>query len=139
MTTKITATARNVAVNAITALLNAGGAGTLEIRSGTQPLSPATAPADGALLATLTFATDAFNDASLGVATAAPITPDPSADATGTASWFRAKSGAGTAIFDGAVGQDPPGTAELILNTVNIVAGGPVQITSFTFTVPASE
>ena len=140
MATTISTAARNAACDAITALINAGGAGVIEIYQGTQPAGPDSGIGGSTLLAEVPLATDAFGDALAGVATAAG-TPleDPSANFGGTAQWFRVKSGAGTAIFDGAVGTNPPNTAELILNTTTITAGGPVRVTSFTFTVPRSE
>jgi hypothetical protein len=51
--------ARNAAGDAITALLNAGGAGTIEVRTGAQPTDPGTA-VTGTLLATFTLSATAF-------------------------------------------------------------------------------
>ena len=139
MTTKITAAAANAACNAIVGSINTGGAGTLTIYGGTQPANPETAPGASAL-ATISLNNPAFGAASSGVAVldVSPQIEDAMADAGGNAAWFRITNGNGTAVIDGAVGQDPPGTAELILNTTTITAGGPVRISSFTFTVPRS-
>lgn len=134
MAVRLTNAAQDAANNAVVDLLDAGGAGTLEIRSGTQPADADDADS-GTLLAELTFSATAFGNSSAGTATAATITGDASANATGTASWFRAKSGAGTTIFDGSVGTSG---ADLNLNTVSIVAGGPVEVSSMTFSFPAS-
>jgi len=130
MTIKIGTSARNAAADGVTALLDSG---TIEIRTGSAPGSPGTA-ATGTLLATLTFATTAFGAASTGVATAGTITGDASADATGTAGYFRAESSGAVAIFDGTVGTSG---ADLNLNSVDIVTGGTVDITSMTYTQPA--
>lgn len=135
LNTTISTAARNAAVDAITALLNAGGAGTVKIYTGTQPAGPGTAVGAQTLLGTLTLTATAFGAASGGTATAAAITSDTSADATGTATWFRAASGAGTAVIDGSVGT---ATSDMILDSVSIIAGGTIAVTSWTITMPAS-
>ena len=138
MATRLPTAARNAACNAVVDLIDAGGAGTMQIRTGSQPAS-ANDAATGTLLGTLTFSATAFGDASAGAATANAITQDASADASGTAGWFRVLSGGGATVFDGTVGENPPGTAELILNETTITIGGPISVTSLTFTIPASE
>ena len=140
MTTKITAAAANAACIEIVNSINTGGTGTLTIYGGVQPGSPEAATAEQSL-ATISLNNPAFNAPSAGIAALNMAQPveDELADRDGNAAWFRIRNGAGTAIMDGAVGQDPPGTAELVLNTTTITAGGPVRITSFTFTVPRSE
>jgi hypothetical protein len=65
--------ARNAAVNAITALLDAGAAaGYIQIRTGAKPATVAAADA-GTLLATLTLSKPAFGTAATGVGTAAAV------------------------------------------------------------------
>jgi hypothetical protein len=94
--------ARNAAGDAITALLNAGGAGTIEVRTGAQPTDPGTA-VTGTLLATFTLSATAFAAFASGTGnlnTVASVT----AAATGTAGWFRMKNNAGTGVIDGDVG-----------------------------------
>ena len=89
MALRLAATARNAACDAIVDLIDAGaGAGTLVIRTGTQPANPQTA-ATGTTLATLTFSDPAFGNSAAGVATANAITSDTNVDATGTAGWAR--------------------------------------------------
>jgi len=105
------------------------GPATLEIRTGPPPATPDVT--SGTRLAALTFSDPAFLPAVNGIATAAPITPDSAADATGTAGHFVVRQSDGTAEFTGAVGSD------MVLVTPDLVAGQPVQIASFTFTVPA--
>jgi hypothetical protein len=122
---------RNAALDAFTALLNSGK---LRIYSGTKPTDGDTALSGNTLLAELTFGATAFGASSAGVATANAITSDSSADATGTATFFRAfKSDGTTAVFDGTVGT---ATSDLVLNTVSIVAAAVVAVTSFTLTEP---
>lgn len=135
LNTIISSAARNAAVDGIVDLLDVGGAGTLKIYTGTQPAGPGTAITGQTLLGTLTLSATAFGDATGGTATAAAITSDTTADASGTAAWFRAASGAGTAVIDGSVGT---ATADLILDSVSIVAGGTIAVTSWTITMPAS-
>jgi hypothetical protein len=123
--------ARNAALDAITALLNAGGAGTLEIRTGTQPTDPATA-ATGTLLATLALSATAFAAAS-GQSSSLNTVTSATAAATGTAGWFRLKNNAGTGVIDGTVGTSG---AELNLTSVSIVSGGSVSVTSGSISLP---
>ena len=123
----------NVAVNAeadaITPLLNSGY---LRIYDGTQPTTADTAIGVQVLLAELRWNATAFGAASAGVATANAITSDASANASGTASWFRAlKSDGTTVIFDGSVGTS---AADLILATTSIVAAAIVDVSAFTYT-----
>lgn len=135
MAIEIAQAARQAACDAVVDLLDAGGAGTLEIRTGTAA-DPDGAPT-GTLLATLTFSATAFGAADTdGIATANSITDDTSADATDTAAHFVAKSGAGSTIFTGTVGTSG---ADLNLNTVAIVTGATVSVTSMTFQAPQTQ
>lgn len=123
--------ARNAAGDAITALLNAGGAGSIEVRTGTQPTDPGTA-ATGTVLATFALpatAFAAFSSGSGSLNTVASVV----ASATGTAGWFRMKNNAGTGVMDGTVGTTG---AELNLSTTSIVSGGNVSITSGSLSMP---
>ncbi|MEK9723534.1 MAG: hypothetical protein VW405_08620 [Rhodospirillaceae bacterium] len=119
----------NAAADAVCPLLNNGY---LRIYDGSQPATADTAVSTQTLLAELRWNGTAFGAASAGVATANAITSDTSADATGTASWFRAlKSDGTTAVFDGSVGTSG---ADLNLNSVSITSGSAVSVTSFTYT-----
>ena len=59
------------------------------------------------------------------------ITQDSSANATGTATWFRLTTSGGTAVVDGNVGTSG---SDLNLTTTSIVATQPVSCSSFTIT-----
>jgi hypothetical protein len=119
----------NARCDAHTALLNTGY---LRIYSGTQATDADTALGAQVLLAELRFGNPAFGAASAGVATANAITQDSSADATGTATWYRClKSDGTTAVEDGSVGTS---SANLVLNSTSIVSGAAVQVSSFTHT-----
>lgn len=123
---------RNAAMDAITALLNAGGAGTINIYDGTQPATPATAITTQNLLVTLTFSATAFTASVNGTAAANSITAG-TAVATGTATWARLKSGAGSVVADCSVGTS---SADLILPTVAISTGNTVSISAGSLTHP---
>jgi hypothetical protein len=110
----------------------AGNAALLRIYDGAQPTDADTAIGAQTLLAELTCGTPFAAAASNGVLTAGAITQDSSANASGTAAWFRlVVAGGGTTIMDGTVGT---ADADLILNNVTISAGGPVAVSSFVLT-----
>lgn len=124
-----TTTLRNSRLDAITAAVDGGaGAGLLRIYDGARPASGGAATT---LLATLTFSDPSFGAASSGTLTASAITQDSSADATGTATWFRVVTSAGTFIIDGSVGASG---SDLNLTTTSIITGQPVSISSFVIT-----
>ena len=100
------------------------------IYDGTRPATPDTNVSSQVLLVSLTCSASAFGSVSNGVLTANAITQN-NASATGTATWARIVTSGGTAVIDLDVGTT--GT-DVIMNTTNIVNGGPVQITSATFT-----
>lgn len=137
MAIKLTTAARNASADAVMALVDAGaGAGTIEIRTGVQPTNADDADS-GTLLATLTFSDPATGAAASGVDTASAITQDTAADATGTAGYFVVKDSTGAKVFTGSVTASGAG-GDMQLVTTSITAGQPVQITSFTYTQPAS-
>lgn len=136
LTPSITTAARNAAADAVTALVNVGGAGSLRIYSGTMPTDANTALSGNTLLAQLPMSATAFGAAAAGVATANAITADSSADAAGTATFFRILAGNGTTVvMQGSVGT---ATSDLILNSVAISAGAAVSVTAFTYTQAGS-
>lgn len=122
------AAVRNARMDAITT--QAGTSALLRIYDGTRPATGGTATT---LLAELTCSASAFAAAaSGGVLTLNSITQDSSANATGTATWFRiVKSDGTTHIMDGNVGTSG---ADLNLSTTSIVSGQPVSVSSFTIT-----
>lgn len=117
---------RNAQLDAITTAI--GSSGKLRIYSGTRPATGGTATT---LLAELPLSTTAAAAASSAVLTLNAITSDSSADATGTASWFRILTSGNTPVIDGNVGTSG---SDLNLNTVSIVSGGPVAVSSWTIT-----
>jgi len=138
--TTISNAAAIAACDAIVDLLDAGaGAGKLQIYDGAQPAGPDTAVTTQTKLAELTLSDPAFgaaaDDNPGGKATADTVTDDSSADATGTAAWFRAVDSDGNAIIDGSVGTSD---ADLVLDSVSITAGQTVKVNSWTVEMPES-
>jgi hypothetical protein len=114
----------------LSARLNSGF---LRIYDGTQPATADTAIGAQVLLAELTFSATAAPAASGGLITFNAIGSDTSANATGTASWFRCfQSDGTTVVMDGSVGTS---ASNLILNSTSIVSGGTVAVSSFTHDV----
>ena len=117
---------RNAMLDAITSA--AGASALLSIYDGTRPATGGTATT---LLAQLTCNATFAAAASNGVLTLNAITQDASANATGTATWFRITTSGATFVLDGNVGTSG---SDLNLTTTAIVSGQPVSITSFTIT-----
>lgn len=121
------ATLRTAMVDAITT--RAGNAALLRIYDGTRPATGGTATT---LLAELTCGTPFAAGASNGVLTLGAITQDSSANASGTATWFRIVKADGTThVLDGNVGTSG---SDLNLTTTTIVITQPVSVTSFVIT-----
>lgn len=121
------ATLRDAMMDAITT--RAGNAALLRIYDGSRPATGGTATT---LLAELTCGSPFAGASVNGVLTANAITQDSSANATGTATWFRiVQSDGSTFVLDGNVGTSG---SDLNLNSVSIVAGGTVSVSSFVLT-----
>lgn len=138
--TRVTNAAAIAMCNALVDLLDVGGGGSIKIYDGSVPADCDTALGAQVLLATLPLTSTAFGNAADGTgkatATAATITNDSAADATGTASFFRACRNDGQAIIQGTVGTSG---ADLNLNSVSITSGATVSITSWTVSVPENQ
>ena len=125
---------RTAMANAIRDAIDGGaGPGTIKIYSGTQPNDADDALGAQVLLATLTFADPCAPTAVNGVLTFSAIVEDTQADATNTATWARIQSSTGTNVFDCDVNT---AGATINLNTVSIVANGPVRVNSGSITIP---
>lgn len=122
-------TLRNARLDAINTAANAGaGAALLRIYDGTRPATGGTATT---LLAELTFSDPAFGAAGSGIITASSITQDASANATGTATWFRVVDSSATFVMDGNVSTSG---SDLNMTTTAIVSTQPVSCSSFVIT-----
>ncbi|BDU72384.1 hypothetical protein [Mesoterricola silvestris] len=106
----------------------AAASGQLKVYAGSVPANADAALGSPTLLGTLTMSATAFA-ATAHTLTANAITQDSAADASGTASFYRLFQSDGTTLIEqGTVGTSG---ADLNLNTTAIVAGGPIQVTSF--------
>jgi hypothetical protein len=118
---------RSARADAITTY--AGNSGKIRLYSGSRP---ALGGAITTLLAELTCNATFAPGAASGVLTLNAITQDSTADATGTATWFRMfKSDGTTIVMDGDVGTSG---SDLNMNSTSIVVNGVVAITSFVLT-----
>lgn len=142
MTISITNAAAVVGLDAIADLVDGGsGAGTLRFYSGTVPTDADTALSGNTLLAQITLSDPAFAGSTdgTGKATAAidttPALTDSSANATGTASFFRILDSDSTVVVQGSV-TATSGGGDIELTTVSIVASAEVTVTSFNLEMP---
>lgn len=126
MALAFSSTLRNARADVITTA--AGASAKLRIYDGSRPATGGTATT---LLAELVCNATFAPGASGGVLTLNAITNDSSADATGTATWFRLVTSGNSFVLDGNVGTSG---SDLNLNTTSLVAGGPVAVTSFVLT-----
>lgn len=117
---------RNAQMDEIPAAI--GASGLLRIYDGTRPATGGTATT---LLAELALSATSAPAASGGVLTFNAITSDPSANATGTATWFRITTSGGTAVIDGSVGTSG---ADINFNSVSFVSGATIAVSSLTIT-----
>lgn len=116
------------------------GSGTAKLRiyDGTQPTNPDVAITSQTLLAEIDLPNPAYGAAvdgnPGGVATlqGTPLT-DSSADASGTASWFRIINRNGDAVIDGSIGTS---NASMIVGTTTVTSGAAFTVDSGTFTMP---
>lgn len=128
-----TATLRNNMLDEITGL--AGASAKLRIYDGTQPADADTAVSGQTLLAELTCNATFAPAASGGVLTLNAISDDTSANASGTATWFRITDSAGTTtVLDGDVSTVAAGTGDLQLDSTSITATQTVSVSSFAIT-----
>ena len=119
----------NARADLITAARDAGASGGhIRIYDGTRPAKGGTVTT---LLGELTFSATSAPSANDGVLTASAITGDSSADATGTATWFREVDSHGLVVLDGDCGLSG---ADLNFNDVNVVITLPINISSYVVT-----
>lgn len=125
MAIKINVTLANARLDQVTVARDAGASGgKIQIYNGVRP---ATGGAATTMLAELTFSDPSSPVAAGGVLTANAIT-GANALVTDTASWFREVDSNGAFILDGDVGLSG---SDLNLNTVDLVSGVPVSISSY--------
>ena len=144
LNTRISNEVAILACDAIVDNIDEGSAGgVIQGRSGAQPADPDTV-ASGTLLFTLLLSDPAFGNAADdnpgAIATANSITDDSSADATATLGYCRASSSNGqpTPLDDHIDGEAGTSGADFNFNTLSIVSGATVSMTSWTVTMPES-
>lgn len=125
--------ATSLRTNRATQILNAMDAGTtgakIRLYNGTRPATGGTATT---LLAELVCST-VSGTVTNGVFTLSAITQDSSADATGTATWFRIVDSDNNFVMDGSV-TATGGGGDITMGSVSIIAGVPVAAVSFVIT-----
>ena len=129
MALAFSSTVRTAMMQAIADAVDLGATGgLLRLYDGSRP---ATGGAATTLLAGLVFAATMAASVTAGVLTADTITGDASADATGTATWFRVVDSDVTFVLDGDVGTSG---SDLNMTSVSIVETEGVDVTSFVIT-----
>jgi hypothetical protein len=135
--TRLPDASQQAAADAVVDRIDAGGAGSLKIYSGSQPADADSTPA-GTLLVTIALAATAYGSAnSSGVAALASTPRSGTGAAAGTAGCFSVESGGGAKVFQGSV-TATGGGGELTLDNTSIAVGQTVNITSLPYTHPAS-
>lgn len=129
MPLQLSTAVRNARLDAIESTI--GTAPTLEIRTGSQPANCA-ASSTGTLLASMTLPSDWAAAASSGTKGLSGTWQDASANATGTAGYFRIIQ-SGTCHVQGSVTAEGGG-GDLQLDNVSIAANQVVTIVSMTLT-----
>lgn len=131
---KIDLFSRTALAAALADLINLGTS-PVEIKfyTGVPPATPLTAVTTQTLLGTLVCSDPAVTATGPQVVFDV-IGQDPTADASGTAAWARVIYDDGDKAIDVDV-TDNAGAGVIKINTVTIVAGGPIQITAFTITM----
>jgi hypothetical protein len=129
---KLGTTARNAAVDGMTALLNSG---TIKHYTGSPPTNVSDA-SSGTLLATNTLNATAAGASSSGTGTFNSITSDTNAAASGTAGYFRVRASGGGDTAAHEQGTSGTASVDMVFDNATIVAGGTVAISSYTLTCP---
>ncbi len=131
MALQLGTTLRTNRVGQIATTIGASGA-VLKIWTGAMPANCAAADS-GTQLVHIALPNPYFNAASSGQVTMTGTWSEASADATGTAGYFRMYDSGGTCHLQGTV-TATGGGGDLTLNNTSIAAGQTVTITSFTLT-----
>lgn len=105
----------------------------LRIYSGAMPADCATA-ASGTLLAEMTLPSDWLAAASSGSKAKSGTWSDATANATGTAGYYRIYDSTGTTCHEQGECTDTAGAGPMKLSSTSIVSGEPVTIATYTIT-----
>ena len=129
------AAVRNALLDAWEATI--GTAARIEIRTGPQPATTATA-ASGTVLVTFTLAADWASNAAAGVKGFSSLPVNASAGATGAAGHYRITDSAGTTCHEQGSVTATGGGGDLTVDNVSISSGQAVQITAWSKTAPGA-
>jgi hypothetical protein len=129
MAVQLSVAVRNARLDAIESTI--GTTAVLKIFDGSMPANCATADA-GTVLASLTLPSDWMAAASSGSKAKSGTWSDASADATGTADYFRLYASDGTTCHAQGTVTASGGGGDLTLDNVSIASSQSVTITSFT-------
>jgi hypothetical protein len=131
MAKSMAAAIRNAQAQVVSDALDSGY---IRVYAGSVPASADAALGGATLLAELTFGNPSTGAPASGVITANAINSDPSANATGTAAFYRTFQSDGTTVVEqGTVGTSG---ADMIVPTVSVVSGVEFRVTSYTHSVP---
>jgi hypothetical protein len=133
MTIQFSTLVRNAMLDAIET--TAGASTKLRILSGAQPANCAAAQT-GTLLADLTLPADWMSNSSNGAKALLGTWQDGSADAAGTASYYRIVDSAGTTCHVQGSITATGGGGDMTLDNVTIAVGQAVTITAYGYTAP---
>ena len=115
-----------------------GGPGSVKLYTGTKPLDVDTIPGAAVLLVTITLDDPAFgpgfDGTDQGSADLLTVPRTGTAVAAGTATWFRAASGAGTDLIDGTVGTITD--FDMIIDNAVIALSQVVELQSWRINLP---
>lgn len=131
MALQYSVTVRNAQLDAFES--TTGASAILRILSGTVPANCATAQS-GTLLASLSLPSDWMSAASAGSKALLGTWNDTSADATGTAGYFRILDSTGTTCHAQGTITATGGGGDMTLDNTSIASGQTVTVTSFTLT-----
>lgn len=144
MATRLPDASQQAAADAVVDRIDAGTTnleGRLRIYSGVQPADADSLPA-GTLLVEIPLANPAYGAASTaGTASLLGTPRSAAAAAAGTAASFRVVNRDAATVFDGAIRAtaDADAGQELVLDATSIASGQTVNISSLSYTQPASE
>lgn len=139
MAVKLSTAARNELAQTLINKIDEGTTnpnGKIVIYDGTKPSSPDEAVSTQNVLSEHDLSSPC-GTVSNGVLTFNTIQEDSAANNTGTATWARFFNKDGEAVADATI-TEVGGGGDLQMNTVNVVAGGPVRFTSLTWTMPGA-
>lgn len=131
MSIQLSVSARNASLDSFET--TAGTSAKLQIYSGTQPANCGTA-ASGTKLAEMTLPSDWMSAAASGSKALSGTWQDASADATGTAGYFRIVDSAGTTCHMQGSVTATGGGGDMTIDNTSIAAGQQVNVTGFTLT-----